>query len=351
MMQTFIEGRRFPVMRKGPVFSKEVAVMKRYLVAVLTVLAVFLAAQPVWAAGTPVNTVIANQATADYLINSNPLSSTSNTVSTAVAEVIDVVVVWQDSPSLVVSPGDTDQALAFLMSNTGNGAETFDLSATSTVPGDDFDPVLQAPALYADTNTNGVYDAGTDLAIAGSTVTLNADEGVLIFVVSNIPAGISTDGFTGDTQLTVTSQTAAAAGTTPGSGLSNGGDGGAVDAVVGSTSGTATVTGTYQVFTTQLTILKNATVSNAFGGTEPIPGATITYDIIVTVSGSGQADSVVVTDPIPGNTTYSSGTLAVNPGPAVSATVGGAPLGVAVDFGTLDSTNTPQTITFDVTID
>ena len=348
MMKIAQRIRAFSLLKGRRHFSpKEEVIMKRYVVSIIAVLAACLWVRSAWAIGTPVNTVIANQATADYVINSNPLSSSSLTVYTTVAEVIDVTVVWQDAPALNVFPGDPDQALTFLVTNTGNGAEVFDLTANSTLGGDDFDPLLQSPALYADTNTNGVYDVGTDLAIAGSTVSLVRDTGALVFVVNNIPAGITTNGYLGDSQLTVTSQT----GTGVGTSVPNGGDGGTVDAVIGSTGGTVTVNGTYQVFVTNVSLVKSSSVLNSYGGTEPIPGATITYDVIVTVSGASQASSFVLTDPIPANTTYSPGTLSVNPGPAVSSTVGGAPLSVTVDFGTLDSTNTPQTVTFDVTID
>ena len=105
--------------------------MKRYIVTPAVVLALCFSAGAVWAVGTPVNTEIRNQATANYFINSNPLSSSSATVYTYVAEVIDVTVIWQDAPVLNVFSGDNDQALAFLVTNTGNGNETFDLSASA----------------------------------------------------------------------------------------------------------------------------------------------------------------------------------------------------------------------------
>lgn len=334
-------------------YTKEERIMKRYIVTPAVVLALCFSAGAVWAVGTPVNTEIRNQATANYFINSNPLSSSSATVYTYVAEVIDVTVIWQDAPVLNVFSGDNDQALAFLVTNTGNGNETFDLSATSTLGGDDFDPVLQSPALYADTNTNGVYDVGTDLAIAGSTVSLARDTGALVFVVNNIPAGITTDLFTGISELTVTSQTGTGAGTV----VANGGDGGTVDAVVGNSGGAAAVSGTYQVLAAQLTILKSAAVSNSFGGTEPIPTATISYTIEVGVIG-GTANTVVVTDAIPADTTYTNNTLRwlqnipplltdvldADPGVATANTI-------TVNLGNISAASGTQTITFDVTID
>ena len=319
--------------------------MKRLAVTFLVISTVLLGSQAVWALGTPVGTTISNRATASYTINSVPLSANSITISTTVDELINATVTWQDSNTVTVIPGALDQPLTYRVTNTGNGTESFVLAEDVNLVTDDFDPVFVS--LYVD-NGDSIYDSAVDAAY-GTSVTVAADGWATIFMVNNIPAAGLSDADIGSAQLTATS-TNAVANTTPGTLIAGGGDGG-VDAVIGATGGFDSAIGSYQVFTTTVSLTKSAIVSNAFGGTQPIPGATISYTIIISVNGSGQASSFVLTDQIPTDTTYSPGTLAVAPGPAVSATVGGVPISATVDFGTLDSGNTPQTVDFDVTID
>ncbi|MFV2081329.1 MAG: hypothetical protein ACC669_05640 [bacterium] len=319
--------------------------MKRLFAASLAIFTVLLGSQPVWALGTPVGTPISNRATASYTINSVPLSASSVTVTTTVDELINATVTWQDANTVNVTLGAADQPLTYRVTNTGNGTESFVLAEDVNLVTDDFDPVFVS--LYVD-NGDGIYDSTVDSAY-GSSVTVAADGWATIFMVNDIPGAGLSDGDIGSAQLTATS-TNAVANTTPGTVIAGGGDGG-VDAVIGATGGFDSAIGSYQVFITTVSLTKSAVVSNAFGGTQPIPGATISYSILISVNGSGQASSFVFTDQIPTNTTYSPGTLSVVPGPAVSATVGGVPISATVDFGTLDSGSTPQTVNFDVTID
>jgi hypothetical protein len=80
--------------------------------------------------------------------------------------------------------------------------------------------------------------------------------------------------------------------------------------------------------------------------------------VVVTVLGSGVAEGVVVTDPIPTNTTYSPGTLTLNAGPltdeadADEGDVGVTNPGVVtVNLGDLAAGSPAQTVTFAVVID
>ena len=74
-----------------------------------------------------------------------------------------------------VSPGATAEELVFTLTNTGNGTETFNLTAlTAGVVGDDFDPTLASPAIYFDTDNSGdfsggdlAYNAGVNDPVAG----------------------------------------------------------------------------------------------------------------------------------------------------------------------------------------
>ncbi len=307
-----------------------------------------LSSQSVWAAGTTAGTDITNTATADYFIGVTPLTATSNTTTTTVDELLNVTLVGQDAGSQVtVGPGDTNQVLTYQITNTGNGTDSYSLAATN-LAGDNFDAI--AIAIYLD-DGDGIFNAADTLLDGSNDPVMNADDVITVFIVADIPAGL----FNGDIaniDLTVDSNTATGA---PGTVVVGGGDGG-TNAVVGAGGGTDSATESYVVSNVVVSLLKSASIVDPFGGSDPVPGATITYSIDVTVTGAGTASGVVISDPIPVDTTY------VN----ASMTLGGVPLTDAVDgiddadFGVTalntitidmgDLTAGTQTITFDVTI-
>ena len=97
-------------------------------------------------------------------------------------------------------------------------------------------------------------------------------------------------------------------------------------------------------------------ISDPLGGNQPVTGATMTYSIDVSVAG-GTTNSVVITDPIPANTTYTTGTLTLNAGTltdvadADAGDVGDTTANtVTVNLGNLTPASPVQTITFDVII-
>jgi len=327
--------------------------MSRGRSAFLAGLVLALAPTAALAVGTPACTEIENQATATYDIGSNSFTESSNTVITSVAEILDVVVTWQDASSVVVPPGSTNEALTFLVTNIGNGIDSYALAGLSVLTGDDFDPSLGN--LFLDTNGNGSYDPGTDMQyVPGSNdPVIAADSSAVVFVLNDIPGGLN-DGDEGDSRLTATSNTGSG---TPGTSLPGAGDGGC-DAVVGSTGGTDDDQGTYVVSGITVSIVKSATVSDPFGGTEPIPGAEITYTIVVDIAGVGNAENLTITDPIPGYTTYKNNTLTLDASSLTDAVDGDeGDVGVttantvSVFLGTVASGSPTRTITFTVTID
>lgn len=309
------------------------------------------------AAGTAAGTNIANQATANYTIGASSYLATSNTSTVRVAELLSSTVVWMDTPpGVAVSAGAADQPVTVRITNTGNGSETYLLSALSAgIGGDQFDPTLVGIVL--DANGNGTYDAGVDtLYISGvNDPVLAADASRAVFVLNGIPAGAAS-GDRGITRLIVTSQTGTGA---PGTSFAGAGDGGS-DAVVGAWGGTQTVNAAYVVSGVNLVVNKSVTVIDPRGGTQPEPGALLRYTITVTVPGNGTATGVVVTDLVPANTTYVAGTLRLNgisltdiadvPVPDAgdfNATIPGA---VTVRLGNLTSASPVQIIIFDVRI-
>jgi uncharacterized repeat protein (TIGR01451 family) len=96
--------------------------------------------------------------------------------------------------------------------------------------------------------------------------------------------------------------------------LVNQGDGGAIDAIVGSSQANSSDTAIYQVSSVDLTITKIIqTVVDPYGGSTFVPGSEVTYRITVTVMG-GTAQALVIVDPIPANTSYIDDTLFLNAG-------------------------------------
>jgi uncharacterized repeat protein (TIGR01451 family) len=306
----------------------------------------------VQALGTAAGTSITNTATVDYSIGGAPGTVTSNVSTVAVAEIVDVVLALQ-SPTVSVAAGASNEALLFLVTNTGNGNEAFTLAGDSVLGGDDFDPTPAAPFIYLDSDGSGDLSPADTPYVAGSNdPQLAADASIAVILVNDIPAGLP-DGERGRSELSAAANTGTGA---PGTVLAGQGSGG-LDAVIGTSGGEAAVFGEYFIGDVQISAVKSQSVQDPFGGTQPVPGAAITYQIVVTATGAGTALGAALTDPIPANTTYVAGSLSLNGAPltdtadgdAGSYTVAPTP-GVAVALGDLAAAAGPQTIVFRVTI-
>jgi len=313
------------------------------------------------AVGTGAGTVIGNTATATYGVGTvTGLTAPSNTVNITVQQITDVVVAPINSP-IAVNPGDTGIAAVFTVTNTGNGTDTFNLAPNSTIAlGDQFDPILSAPnSVAVDTNNNGAYDPGIDL-YATVTPALAADTYTTIFVFNNIdtyaanPAIV--DGATGLTEVVATSQAASGA---AGTKVANGGTiidpatGLNVDAI-SSGGSPATAQATYTISSVVVNVAKTSVITfdpytAAPGPYQAIPGATIQYTLNATVTGTGTANGVVITDPIPANTTAVAGSLVI-PATATGDIGTTTPGVVTVNLGAIAGGAPVQTVTFDVTI-
>jgi len=305
----------------------------------------------VHAVGTAAGTNITNTATVNYSLGGTPTTITSNTTTLAVAELINVTIALQ-SPTVSVAAGGSNKALLFLVTNTGNGGEIFALAGDSVLVGDDFDPTPAAPFIYFDTDSSGdLSPADTPYVAGGNDPFIAADGSVAVLLVNNIPPGLP-DGEYGRSELTATANTGTGA---PGTVMPGQGPGG-VDAVIGTSGGVAAVFGQYLVGDILLSAVKSQAVLDPFGGSQPIPGAAITYQIVVTAAGSGVALGAAFSDPIPASTTYVAGSLRLNGATltdSVDSDAGSFTLGparVAVSLGDLSTAAGPQTIDFRVTI-
>jgi uncharacterized repeat protein (TIGR01451 family) len=304
------------------------------------------------AAGTPAGTSISNQANVTFVIGGVQGSAQSNPAAFLVGEILDPNVTRQSS-TLPVSAGDVNRVLLFRLTNTGNGSETFPLTIDNLVAGDDFDPQAATPAIYFDSDNSGDLSTADVAYVPGSNdPTLAPDASIAVLLVNNIPASTA-DGSLGRSRL----RARAATGTgTPGTAFPGQGSGG-TDAVAGSNGGQAEAFGEYLVGDVQVSLAKSVTVIDPVGGTEPVPGARLSYQIVVNVSGSGIAHGFVLTDPVPAGTAYFAGSLRLNSltlSDSADADAGelitGTTPTIRVALGDLTQAAGPQTIAFTVTI-
>lgn len=298
------------------------------------------------AAGVDAGTLIENTATATYDTGDGPETVDSNTVTVKVDELLDVTVTSLDSGAIAVTPGEA--VLTFEVTNQGNGPEAFTLTANPAVAGNDFDTTVDAIAV--DTNGNGTYDPGVDeiLTAPETTAVLDPDQAITVFVIVSVPDGV-TDTQESDVELTADAVTGTG---TPGTTFAGQGvDGG--DAIVGSTTASATAVGSLIAQILAVDLAKSATILDPFGGTSAVPESVITYTLDATVSGTGSIDNFVVTDAIPAGTTYVAGTLTLDSSPLTDASGDDAgeadAAGISVDLGTVVG-GTSHSITFDVSI-
>jgi uncharacterized repeat protein (TIGR01451 family) len=309
------------------------------------------------ARGAPAGTVINNTAEVSYVVGSVNATTSSNLVSVTVAEIINVDVTAQ-TPILDVNAGDTQRAVRYLVTNTGNSTETFLLTMSSTITGDQFDPVPYSTSIYLDDGNNSFTAADTPYVpgAGGNDPVLNADQEVVVWVVNDIPSGVA-DGNLGRTRLAATSRTGTgAAGTVFAGQGTNPLNGTAIDAIIGSNEGDDEADSDYRITGVNITAVKSQTVVGPAGST-PVPGARIDYSIVINMTGTGTAAGAVFSDNIPANTIYVANSLRLNSLPLTDGADADAgdyssttPERVRVTLGDLTSTSGPQTVTFSVTI-
>ena len=292
------------------------------------------------AAGTAATTSIQNRATISYSVGGNaqtPIESsptgnstpgTNNGVSTAfvVDNKVDLTVTEVAGAATVVNPGQPNAVATYLVTNTGNAPQAYQLTPTNITGGTLFGNTDNSDVnnlrVFVDANNNGLYEPATDTATA--ITTLAADIGVRVFIVADVPV-TATNAQYANVRLTA----ATAVNNTPGTLLaeSTGIDDPANVEVVfadgagaggdAARNGRFAADDQYAVQSAALSVLKASTVvSDTFNGTtnpKAIPGATVEYAVTVTNTGTLPASGLSIADPLPANTTfvqngYSSGT-------------------------------------------
>jgi uncharacterized repeat protein (TIGR01451 family) len=330
--------------------ARSLAFANKAMLTAVTALAAGTLASPAYAAGTIAGTTIDNIAHATYeQPTGGEVTVDSNVVSLKVDELLDVTVASTDPGDVATQPGLSGQLLSFTVTNGGNGTEAFTLATIANGGGDDFDPSVTA--IILDSNGNGAFDAGIDtLYVAGANdPQLDPDQSISIFVLSSIPL-LAQDGHRGRVDLTAVANTGHGA---PGISFAGAGQGGG-DAVVGATGADGEDDGYYRVARASVSLVKSASVADPFGGVTRGPGATITYSLAATVSGTGSLANLRVTDVVPAGTTYTAGSITLDGSPLTDVADGDSGLfgagGIAVGLGTVAAGAT-RIVTFKVKID
>ena len=302
-------------------------------------------AAPAAATGVPAGALIENTATTTYTANSTTQTVDSNTVTLKVDEVLDVAVASQESGSV---PAATTAVLRFKVTNTGNGPETFTLTANPAVTGNAFNATVTG--LAVDVNANGVYDAGIDTALTNGATSpaLAADGPLAVLVLVTLPASAPANATSRVELAAVATTGSGAAGALfAGAGVSGG------DAVVGASTANAAAQATLIVNKAVVSLVKSAVIADPFGGARPVPSAIITYSIVASVTGAGAVTGLAITDSIPAGVTYQPGTLTLEGAALTDAadadTGQGSATGVAVQLGDIAAGST-RTVTFKVKI-
>lgn len=326
--------------------------MKLRLSQLAVLMAVTLAAPLALAAPTPAGSTISNTATATFNDpGGNPRTVNSNTYDILVDEILDVTVV-NDGGTVTVFTPSTDQLLTFTVTNTGNGSETYKLTISDAVTGDDFDPSIVK--VYLD-NGDGLFDENTDTEFVPGTndPVLAAEGNIKVFVVSDIAAALA-EGDIGRINVTAEALTAQATPAIDPAGTVFAGDGdGGSDAVIGNTLARVTATNSYVVTHTAAILTKSSVIDDHLGGNSAVPGATITYTLSLELGGAGLVTEAKIIDVIPAETDYVANSITLDTVALTDAADADEGLytgtQIEVDLGDVTAPST-YTVTFDVTI-
>lgn len=286
---------------------------------------------------TAAGSTVSNTASVAYKVGSvDQAAVNSNTSTFTVDRVIDVTVT-ADNSALSVVPDAAGNILSFTVTNQSNATLDFDVgmvqSASTTVVGgygtDAFD--MDNFVYYVDTNGNGSYDAGTDNTTTIDNLAAGASRKV--FAIAKTPLSATDNSYAG-VEVTVLAKESNGTALSQTTGANTAGMDTVFGDVAGLLSGDSardakiTTYGAYKVTTATLSIAKSATViSDPVNGTtnpKAIPGAVIEYCLVIANTGAAPADSIVLSDNLPAETTYDTGHLRVGVTGTASACTSGS---------------------------
>ena len=296
------------------------------------VLTLLLFGSPLFAIGTPAGTVITNVAQLTYVMNATRHTIVSNTLTDIVDQILEPVLVCNESGVVGVVQGQNNAAMRFVLTNAGNGTDTLLLTAENN--GTTFH--VSAPRIYKD-NGNNYFEPDKDTLV--TQVTLQADENVTLFFVSDIPSeyNISKESYG------IEAKSKLGGSGIPGKAYPHG----AYFVVDGYKGGKARDFCTYQRNTIRLHLQKSADVSSR----KLYNGSKIHYTIRATLDGYGTINDIIITDTIPKHTEYVPGSLLLDgkrlSDNAVKNGVLSVPIGTMQKTTTLDPVHTVE---FDVKV-
>lgn len=281
--------------------------------------------QQVYAAGTTAGTDVANSATVNFSVGgvAQP-AGTSNTATFKVDRRINLTVAESGGTATSVTPGSTNQVTTFTITNSTNAVQDFRLSAAQAVGGaapfggtDNFDATNVR--MFVESGATAGFQAAEDTATFVDE--LAADANKTVYVVVDVPLAQAN----GDIAAVVLTAVAANSGTAGTLGAdatqTAGADTAGVDTVFGDAAGATDIArdgshsarDQYTVSAATLTVTKSSTiVSDPLNGTtnqKAIPGAVIEYCLDINNTGAAAATTVVMSDAIPANTTFVSGSI------------------------------------------
>ena len=318
------------------------------------------------AGGTAPGTDINNQATLNYKVGATDQPAVSSPVATfTVDRKVDLTVVSNGGATVI--PNSNDQVLPFTLTNTGNDTHGYLLTTPPGVDGPDDDFDMDSVRIYIDNDTLGtvgIYDPGTDTLYTGGTNIgdLAPDTTINLLVVANTP------GTAADTETSLyhlLAQATDAGTTTPAAKTAGADDPTVVDTAFAEAAGTASIdavrdgqhsaSGTYTVQSAAVTIAKTSEVTDdGFGTAAPnakaIPGATVTYTLVIENNGAADANTLALTDDLQvANVTYNAGSATFDAGCTAPTSENFASPMLTINVGTVTGGAT-CTLTYTVTI-
>lgn len=311
---------------------KSVTTTLRHGLTIVLMLAAMTAAKQTLAGGTASGTVVSNRATIQYDVaaitqpiiessptgNSTPGAGAGGDTTFVVDNKVDLTVAEINSAATPVNPGQAAAVTAFTVTNTGNTAQGYALTAANLTSADaavhgnaDTDLDGNNLRVRVDANGNGTYDPANDTAAVIDT--LAPDASVTVFVLIDVPIG-ATNLDVANVRLTAVTHTAGTNATSPTVETAGADDPNVVDVVFADANGNDGLEfddDGYIVSSADLNISKTSTViSDPFNGTtnpKAIPGAVIEYAITIVNTGAVDAANVLVTDVLSGDVTLQTG--------------------------------------------
>lgn len=217
----------------------------------------------------PAGTPLTNQGTVVYTAGATQITTNTNG-STIFVAAVNAVSLSTTVTNKTGNPGDTI-VYPFTATNNSNASDRINISYVSST-GLTYD-------VWLDSDGNGVPGTGGDYKLTDTdgdgkidTGLLSAGSSVALLAVTTILPG-TPNGTSDSTTIT------------------------------GASATTATVKSQITVATSVTSPLLSLAKEVSPAGTQP-PGTQLTYTVTVTNIGSGLATNVIVTDPIPANTTY-----------------------------------------------